>query len=96
MKGVPDETYVSRVEPSHFDAGAVLRRLRRHRTDDHKPYVYVTKDYGETWTSISGNLPTGNVNVIREDPKNRNLLYARHRVRASTSRSTAARSGSGS
>ena len=29
VKGVPDETHVSRVEPSHFDAGAVLRGLRR-------------------------------------------------------------------
>ena len=46
-----------------------------HRTDDHKPYVFKTTDFGETWTSIAGNLPAGNVNVIREDPKNRNLLY---------------------
>jgi hypothetical protein len=40
-----------------------------------KPYVFVTKDFGETWTPISDGLPSGNVNVIREDPKNRNLLY---------------------
>ena len=25
---------------------------------------------------MSGNLPEGNVNVVKEDPKNRNLLYA--------------------
>ena len=75
VKGVPDETFVSRVEPSHFDAGTCYVVFDGHRTDDHKPYVFVTKDYGETWTSIAGNLPTGNVNVIREDPKNRNLLY---------------------
>ncbi len=46
-----------------------------HRTDDHKPYVFVTRDFGQTWTSIAANLPEGNVNVIKEDPKNRNLLY---------------------
>ena len=40
--------------------------------------IFVTKDLGETWTSVSGNLPEGNVNVVREDPKNRNLLYAGH------------------
>ena len=46
-----------------------------HRTDDHKPYVFVTQDFGETWTSISSNLPMGNVNVITADNRNRNLLF---------------------
>ena len=36
-----------------------------HRTDDHKPYIFVTRDLGETWTPVSGNLPDGNVNVSR-------------------------------
>ena len=66
---------MARVEPSHFDAGTCYVVFDGHRTDDHKPYVFVTKDYGATWTSIAANLPAGNVNVIREDPKNRNLLY---------------------
>jgi photosystem II stability/assembly factor-like uncharacterized protein len=75
VQGVPKETHVSRVEPSHFDAGTCYATFDGHRTDDHKPYVFITKDYGDTWTSIANNLPEGNVNVIREDPKNRNLLY---------------------
>ncbi len=74
-KGVPDGTHVSRVEASHYDAGTCYVTFDGHRTDDHKPYVFVTKDFGETFTPISAGLPTGNVNVIREDPKNRNLLY---------------------
>jgi hypothetical protein len=49
--------------------------IDNHRLDDHKAYVYKTTDFGETWTSIANNLPEGNVNVIREDPKNRDLLY---------------------
>ena len=75
VPGVPKETHVSRVEPSHFDAGTAYVTFDGHRTDDHKPYVFMTTDFGETWTSIAGNLPDGNVNVIREDPKNRNLLF---------------------
>ncbi len=75
IKGVPEETHVSRVEPSHFDAGTTYVSFDGHRTDDHKPYVFVTRDFGETWTSIASNLPEGNVNVIKEDPRNRNLLY---------------------
>ena len=75
IKGVPAETHVSRVEPSDFDAGTCYVSFDGHRTDDHKPYVFVTRDFGQTWTSIAANLPEGNVNVIKEDPKNRNLLY---------------------
>jgi len=37
----------------------------------------VTHDYGHTFQSVSGNLPaSGNVQVVREDPKNKNLLFA--------------------
>jgi photosystem II stability/assembly factor-like uncharacterized protein len=76
VSGVSKETHVSRVEASHFDAGTCYVSFDGHRTDDHTPYVFVTHDYGATWQSIASNLPTpGNVNVIREDPKNRNLLY---------------------
>ena len=75
ITGVPKETHVSRVEASHFDASTAYVTFDGHRTDDHKPYVFMTTDLGETWTSVAGNLPEGNVNVIREDPKNRNLLY---------------------
>ncbi len=75
VPGVPKETHVSRVEPSHFDAGTCYVSFDGHRTDDMTPYVFVTKDYGQTWTSLVANLPSANVNVIKEDPKNRNLLY---------------------
>jgi hypothetical protein len=75
VRGVPAETHVSRVEASHFDGGTCYATFDGHRSDDYKPYVFVTRDYGATWTAIANNLPEGNVNVIREDPKNRNLLY---------------------
>ena len=75
VQGVPKEMHVSRVEPSHFDAGTCYVTFDNHRVNDHKPYVFVTRDFGATWTPIASNLPTGNVNVIREDPRNPNLLY---------------------
>jgi photosystem II stability/assembly factor-like uncharacterized protein len=75
VPGVPKETHVSRVEASHFDAGTAYVTFDGHRTDDHKAYVFKTSDFGESWASVAGDLPAANVNVIREDPKNRNLLY---------------------
>lgn len=77
VPGVPKETHVSRVEASHFEAGTCYASFDNHRVDDLKPYVFVTRDFGATWSSIAANLPAvGNVNVIREDLKNRNLLFA--------------------
>jgi photosystem II stability/assembly factor-like uncharacterized protein len=68
---------ISRVEPSHYDAGTAYVSIDGHRANDLRPYVYVTRDYGRTWTSIVNGLPQfGNVNSVRQDPKNRNLLYA--------------------
>jgi hypothetical protein len=65
------------VEASWFDAGTAFVALDGHRHNDLKPYIFVTRDYGKTWQSISAGLPElGNVNTIRQDPKNRNLLYA--------------------
>jgi photosystem II stability/assembly factor-like uncharacterized protein len=75
VQGVPKETHVSRVEAGHFDAATCYVSFDGHRTDDHKPYVFVTRDYGATWKPLANNLPAGNVNVVKEDPKNPNLLY---------------------
>ncbi|MBO0861851.1 MAG: hypothetical protein J2P21_25845 [Chloracidobacterium sp.] len=75
IKGVEGNYQVSRVEPSHFDAATCYVAIDNHRNDDLKPYLFVTRDYGATWTSITNNLPIGNVNVVREDLKNKNLLF---------------------
>ena len=77
IPGVNHEYYVSGLEASWFDPATAYVALDGHRNDDLKPYVFKTTDYGKTWTSISSNLPpVGNVNSIRQDPVNRNLLYA--------------------
>ena len=68
--------HITRIEPSHYDAGTAYLSVDGHRFDDLKPYLYVTRDYGATWSDITNNLPAlGNVNVVREDPKNKELLY---------------------
>jgi hypothetical protein len=76
--GVPKKSWVSRVEPSHFDTATVYVTFDNHGENDFHPYVYVSNDFGKTFRSISNNLPTGGpdfVHVIREDPANRDLLF---------------------
>ena len=78
VKGVPAGTYVSRIEPSHFDSLTFYVAYDNHRRGDFTPYVVMTKDGGKTFASIAGNLPTGGPDfayVIREDLKNPNLLF---------------------
>jgi len=65
------------IEPSHFDEGAAYAAVDRHRLDDRKPYIYRTRDGGKTWELIINGIRDGDfVNVVREDPKRKGLLYA--------------------
>ena len=68
--------WISRIDASHFDAGTAYVSVDGHRSNDLKPYLFVTRDYGQKWESIGGNLPAfGFIQVVREDPRNRDLLY---------------------
>jgi hypothetical protein len=76
--GLPRKTWVSRVEPSHFDTATVYVAFDNHRENDFRPYLYVSNDFGKTFRSTANNLPTGGadfVHVIREDPVKRDLLF---------------------
>ncbi len=75
ISGVPARTYVTRVIASHAAEGRAYLTFDGHRNDDFKPYVFVTEDFGETWKSITNNLPYP-ANVIREHSRNHNLLFA--------------------
>lgn len=73
---VQETIWVSRVEASHFDKAVCYVTFDGHRSDDFRPYVYKTEDFGRTWENITNNLPDGHsVYVIREDLKNKNLLF---------------------
>jgi len=76
VKGVPEGLWVSRVEASHFDKGTCYVTFDGHRSDIFGPFVFKTIDFGQTWENITNNLPDGHCTyVIREDLKNKNLLF---------------------
>jgi len=74
IKGNPGY-WVSRVIASAHQPGTAYVTYTGLRNDDFRPFIYRTTDYGETWTSIAGNLPVRSINVVREDPRNPNLLF---------------------
>src|SRR5262249_46278585 len=55
--GVPENTYVTRVTPSLYNADTVYASFDNHKMGDFKPYVLKSTDRGKTWTSIASNLP---------------------------------------
>jgi photosystem II stability/assembly factor-like uncharacterized protein len=75
IPGLPPHTWCSRIEASNFDRGTAYAAFDGHRNDDYATYLYKTTDYGKSWASIEGNLPFGWIHVVREDRKNKNLLF---------------------
>jgi photosystem II stability/assembly factor-like uncharacterized protein len=68
---------IAGIEPSHFSGELAYLAVDRHRLDDDAPYIYRTNDGGRTWTRIDAGIPRDNfVNVVREDPVRKGLLYA--------------------
>ncbi len=76
-KDFPEWGTVSILEPSSADKGTAYMAVDRHRLDDFQPYIYVTANYGKSWSRITNGLPAASyVHVVREDPKHRGLLFA--------------------
>ena len=68
---------VSILEASHFDANEAYAAINTFRLDDLHPHILRTRDGGKTWTeTVAGITGNGIVNVVREDPKKRELLFA--------------------
>ena len=68
---------VSIMDASHFSATTAYAAVNTLRLDDLRPHIYRTRDGGATWTEIVSGIATdAPINVVREDPKRRGLLYA--------------------
>lgn len=76
MSGIAPERWISRIEASRYNEAVVYMSQNGKRHDDFRPYLWKSADCGTTWKNITGNIPSGPINVIREDPKNDKVLYA--------------------
>ena len=74
---LPENSMISIIEASPFDASTAYLAVDRHKLDDFKPYIYKSSDLGKTWTQIMNGIPEGAyVHSVREDPKRKGLLFA--------------------
>ena len=74
---MPHWARVSTIDASPYSAGTAFAVGDNHMLGDNSPHLFVTHDFGGSWRSISGDLPSNVfVRSVRQDPRNPNLLYA--------------------
>ena len=75
-EGMPALAYVGCVEISPHAADTVYVAATRFKLADYRPHLFRTHDGGKSWSSINGDLPTGEITrVLRADPVRAGLLF---------------------
>ncbi len=75
-EGLPKNYWIRRVVASRYNEARVYVCLSGHTMDDFKPLLFVSDNYGKNWKQIGNTLPYFPVNVLKEDAKAKNIVYA--------------------
>jgi photosystem II stability/assembly factor-like uncharacterized protein len=68
---------ISIIDAGRFDVRTAYAAVNTLRLDDMRPHIFRTHDGGKTWARITAGIPDGApVNVVREDPRRKGLLFA--------------------
>ena len=73
--GIPSQTWVSSIQPSHFNKQVVYATFDNHMYGDHATYAAKSEDGGKTWKAFKSKEFSGFAHKILEDPINKNLLF---------------------
>ena len=73
---MPKFTRISIIEESPHAPGTAYVAANRYQVDDRAPYVWRTRDYGQTWTKIVTGVADGHfARAVREDAVRPGLLF---------------------
>ncbi|MEJ7698667.1 MAG: hypothetical protein WKF71_03340 [Pyrinomonadaceae bacterium] len=76
-KALPEWIQINAIDASPHDAGTAYVAATAYKSDDYRPYLYKTTDYGKSWKKIvNGIANDAFTRVVREDPNRRGFLYA--------------------
>lgn len=76
-KAAPQWIMWNSVDPSPFDKGTMYAAGTMYKSDDFRPYLFKTTDYGATWTKIDKGIPADHfTRVVRSDKRRKGLLFA--------------------
>ncbi len=73
--GLPKDLWVTKIQASQHEEGLVYLSLNGYRWDDFTSYLYVSRNYGKDWERRGETLPAEPINVVKEDPVNKNMIY---------------------
>jgi photosystem II stability/assembly factor-like uncharacterized protein len=75
--GLPEWAQINSIDIHPFDRGGAYVAATRYKSDDFRPYLYRTTNWGESWQLITEGIPDDEfTRVVRADPDRRGLLYA--------------------
>jgi photosystem II stability/assembly factor-like uncharacterized protein len=76
-KDMPEWIQINSIEASPHDPATAYFAATMYKSDDYRPYIYKTTDYGKTWRKIvNGIANDAFTRVVREDPNRKGMLYA--------------------
>lgn len=75
-RGMPNEIQINSIEAHPFAAGGLYLAATAYKSDDFRPYLFRTTDYGQSWKKIDKGIPQQQfTRVIRADDQRRGLLF---------------------
>jgi len=75
--GLPTEIQINSIEAHPFEAGGLYLAATGYKSNDFRPYLFKTTDYGKSWEKITDGIPSDHfARVIRADRQQRGLLFA--------------------
>jgi photosystem II stability/assembly factor-like uncharacterized protein len=76
-KEMPEWIQINSIDASPHDPATAYVAATMYKSDDFRPYLYKTNDYGKTWKKIVNGIPAASfTRVVREDPNHQGLLVA--------------------
>jgi photosystem II stability/assembly factor-like uncharacterized protein len=76
-RGIPEWIQINAIDASPHEKGGAYVAATMYKSDDFRPYLYRTSDYGVTWSRIDGGIDAMHfTRVVRADPARKGLLYA--------------------
>jgi len=74
--GIPERSFVNDIKADLFDTNTVYVSLDNHKEGDFSPYLFKSTDMGDTWKSISSNIPERTlIWRLVQDYINKDLLF---------------------
>ena len=73
--GIPGGTWITSIEPDHFDRNKLYVTFDNHTYGDKKTYAAMSGDLGKSCTLFNVQEAESFANVIRQDPVNQDLLF---------------------